>query len=1214
MPTVSVDESDRLALLHTSKLLDAEVDPAFDALVRLVAAHLRCPMAAINLLDGHRVWAMARIGIEHRQCSRNESFCDITINQNGRLLVSDTRLDPRFAHLPGAQQTDAPLLAYAAMPLVVEGHALGTLCAWDTAVREWTNAEVTCLKDAAIAATSLIETKIQAQRIRKLEARIRTASLAGSDWLWETNRKGQIEWVSASLLQHTGVDPGSEIGLSAGDIYVPRDDHTRASWERFQQAISRREPFTEAIAERDTPRGRITVSISGTPVFTSQGQFMGYRGASRNVTRQIDVEQQARLSDLLLRQAIESFEASVMISDPQGMVALSNSRWRSNMGEFFDPRDPHWPTLLRRLIREGVYPQAIGQEEAYFQWRMGLKHTEDPHEVQFGNKWLLIKDQMLPDGGAVHFAMDITQSKRDELDLAAQQKAVKESEARLTSVLQALPDSWLVVDAQGAYVDAQDNHTMLAQPIAELKGQAFGTAMAADNLDALRAALEQVQQTGRPQRVDYTQQAPSGGLKHFEARMAAMPNGLTLVLARDITERETSAEKLRVSEELYRAVATTISDGLVILELSGRVVAINAAATRILSLEPNIRWDAPEHSKLGIQLLEDDLMTPLPLDQWPMNQTIKQGLRVTDRVHALRRNDGAIVWVRVSSNLLRIGPHGEPFAAMATFRDITQEQRAVQALAQSEERWKFALDGAGDGVWDWNVLTGEVFFSARWKAMLGYGDDEILGCMAELTQRIHPDDRARVEDALQGYLQDNGGVFQSEFRLAHKSGHHIWILARGKVMARDEIGQATRIVGTHSDITPIKRAEQALREKHAAEAASLAKTQFLSRMSHEVRTPLNAVNGFAQLLKLQQDQSGFTDVTQRGYVEHILRAGQHLMGVVNDVLDLQQVETGILSLKSEVLTLSDEVRECVNLLGPLAQARHVSLSWSAKQDGQVCADRQRLRQVLMNVGSNAIKYNRSQGDVLFTIESQSQETLSVNITDTGPGMNEQQLARLFHPFERLGRETSNIEGTGLGLIITRSLIEAMGGHMEIRSQPGAGTRVTLTLPQAINPSAPSIAGSPASASPLSPVAMNHSSSPASDASTPARPLRVMYVEDNRINAMLFEEALRPFAQLELDVAEDGQMALSMARDKTPDVLVLDAHLPGMSGFEVLRALRTIPGLKDVPAYMCSADAMPEDVAKAHDEGFTGYWTKPIDIIEVTNVLCRLAAEPRPTSS
>ncbi|HET8694537.1 MAG TPA: response regulator, partial [Aquabacterium sp.] len=211
-----------------------------------------------------------------------------------------------------------------------------------------------------------------------------------------------------------------------------------------------------------------------------------------------------------------------------------------------------------------------------------------------------------------------------------------------------------------------------------------------------------------------------------------------------------------------------------------------------------------------------------------------------------------------------------------------------------------------------------------------------------------------------------------------------------------------------------------------------------------------------------------------------------------------------------------------------------------------------------------------------------------------------------------GRETSNIEGTGLGLIITRSLIEAMGGRMEIRSQPGAGTKVTLILTQASQAPDAASDAAPAADSLSSPLVMNNSLSETSDASTPARPLRVLYVEDNRINAMLFEEALRPYSQIELEVAEDGQMALSIAREKTPDVLVLDAHLPGMSGFEVLRALRTVPGLKQAPAYMCSADAMPEDVAKAQDEGFTGYWTKPIDIVEVTNVLCGLANELLPS--
>ncbi|MDE2000448.1 MAG: PAS domain-containing protein, partial [Burkholderiales bacterium] len=499
-------------------------------------------------------------------------------------------------------------------------------------------------------------------------------------------------------------------------------------------------------------------------------------------------------------------------------------------------------------------------------------------------------------------------------------------------------------------------------------------------------------------------------------------------------------------------------------------------------------------------------------------------------------------------------------------------------------------------------------FSVRWKAMLGYGEDEIHGGVEELARRIHSEDRPRIESALQDYLDGGDGVFQAEFRLAHKDGHYIWILARGKVVARDEQGLAIRVVGTHSDITPIKRAEQALREKHAAEAASLAKSQFLSRMSHEIRTPLNAVNGFAQLLKLQQEQSGITDTTQKGYVEHILRAGKHLMGVVNDVLDLQQVEAGVMVLKPEPLLVHEEICECLAMLEPLAQSRHITLHVDTADQSMVLADRQRLRQVLMNVGSNAIKYNYNGGQVHYTLETSHPDFVSVTISDSGPGMSPHQLSRLFQPFERLGRETSNIEGTGLGLIITRSLIEAMGGRMEIRSQPGAGTKVTLILTQASQAPDAASDAAPAADSLSSPLVMNHSLSETSDASTPARPLRVLYVEDNRINAMLFEEALRPYSQIELEVAEDGQMALSIAREKTPDVLVLDAHLPGMSGFEVLRALRTVPGLKQAPAYMCSADAMPEDVAKAQDEGFTGYWTKPIDIVEVTNVLCGLANE------
>jgi len=373
-------------------------------------------------------------------------------------------------------------------------------------------------------------------------------------------------------------------------------------------------------------------------------------------------------------------------------------------------------------------------------------------------------------------------------------------------------------------------------------------------------------------------------------------------------------------------------------------------------------------------------------------------------------------------------------------------------------------------------------------------------------------------------------------------------------------------------------------------------------MSHEIRTPLNAITGFAQLLqlKLEPDKQA---AQLRMFVDHILQGSDHLMALINDVLDLQKVESGVLSLHMEALQLVDEVSQCVGMLQPLASQRQVILSTTIPAAVRVLADRQRLRQVLMNVGSNAIKYNQAGGQVDFILSQTAAHFVTLTVKDTGPGMSSTELSKLFQPFERLGHETSGIEGTGLGLIITRSLIDAMGGSLQIESQPGSGTQVHIALPLASldlqPPKKPTLTTPDQTARQVP-------TSSSEDRKLNNAPLHVLYVEDNRINAMLFEEALRPYPELTLDIAEDGQMALAMAREKRPDVLVLDAHLPGMTGFEVLEALRTLPGLSDTPAFMCSADAMPDDLARAKAAGFTGYWTKPIDIMEVTSVLRGLA--------
>ncbi|MDE2402735.1 MAG: PAS domain S-box protein [Burkholderiales bacterium] len=1181
------DESERQALLHTSKLLDAEVTPAFDALTRLVASQLDCPMAMINLIDAHRVWAMAKVGIDLRQLSRDDSFCGATIRQNTPLVVTDTAQDKRFKATP-LVTGETKVRFYIGVPLMVQGHALGTVCAMDTQPRTLSDASTQVLKDLALAASALVESHINAQRFRKQEARVRTATLASSDWLWETDDQGVIQWVSASFAQHTSLSPSSEVGLTFRDLYMSRDDETRVSWDRFVSARSKRQPFYGAIADRITPRGQITVSISGTPVFNRAGRFMGYRGASRNITQQIAEENRSREADLLLRQAIESFNAGVMISAPDGRIRLCNTSWRQRFGIDATNDTTRWPDLLRKRIAAGLYPDAIGREAEFFQWRMNMVELSEPQEIRVANTWVLSKDHRLPDGSVVHFSMDISETKRHAAALAVQTQALTASEERLSAVLGSLPDLWFVLDAQGRHVAGHEEHPLLFN---DIKGKT-------QRSDASKA-LANAQATGEPQRLDYSLSV-GGKLRHFEARLAPMPDKHTLFLTRDMTERIEAAEQLRVSEELYRSVAATISDGLIVVDLDGRVAAINPAACRIYGVQPHELTRLTATDALPYEILSDDLSQPLPRAQWPIIEAIQTRVPIEERLHPVRHRDGSVFWIRISCHPLSISAEAQPFAVVATFRDITHERLASQALALSEERWKFALDGAGDGVWDWDPTTNRVFYSPRWKAMLGHEDAEISDSMDEFALRIHPTDRRLVSKALAGFLRHEQGLFQAEFRMRHKQGHDIWILSRGKIVSRDSQGQPLRVVGTHSDITPIKHAAQILREKQSAEAASAAKSEFLSRMSHEIRTPLNAVNGFGQLLKLQL--KAMPGATQHlNYVDQILHGSEHLMGLINDVLDLQKVEAGILTLKMEPLALHDKVQQCMDMLSPLAQQHDITLKADIDPHHHVQADGQRLRQILMNIGSNAIKYNQPGGSVRLYTEQRPGGSMALVIKDTGPGMSRQQLGRLFQPFERLGRETTSIEGSGLGLIITRSLIEAMGGSMEIQSQPGSGTRVDVVL-------------SPASTSNPNDAGQQPADLPAlkktQDVGThrePTLPLHVLYVEDNRINAMLFEEALRPYSQLSLDIAEDGQMALDMARDKNPDVLVLDAHLPGMSGFDVLKALRTdLPHLASTPAYMCSADAMPDDLARAKAAGFVGYWTKPIDIGHVTTVLCELA--------
>jgi signal transduction histidine kinase/ActR/RegA family two-component response regulator len=372
----------------------------------------------------------------------------------------------------------------------------------------------------------------------------------------------------------------------------------------------------------------------------------------------------------------------------------------------------------------------------------------------------------------------------------------------------------------------------------------------------------------------------------------------------------------------------------------------------------------------------------------------------------------------------------------------------------------------------------------------------------------------------------------------------------------------------------------------AAEAANHAKSDFLSRMSHELRTPLNAVLGFAQVL----ERRDLTDSQQQS-VTQIIKGGQHLLGLINDVLDISRIETGNLTLSSEPVLVADVVDDALELVEPLAAQRGITCSTIAADNPSryVLADRQRLKQVLLNLLSNAVKYNRAGGTVTISYEERD-ELLRIKVTDTGPGIPADRRALLFEPFERLGAEQTNIEGTGVGLSLSRRLAEAMNGVLDVDSNEGEGSTFWIELQVIEGPVEHHQRTSPeASSAPLAPAAIG--------------PLHtILYIEDNVANVKLIEHILDDRHDIHLITAMQGRLGIELALQHNPELILLDIHLPDIGGETVLAELRASPETATTPIVVLTADATERQNARLLAAGASAYLTKPIDVGQLLEIV------------
>ena len=649
----------------------------------------------------------------------------------------------------------------------------------------------------------------------------------------------------------------------------------------------------------------------------------------------------------------------------------------------------------------------------------------------------------------------------------------------------------------------------------------------------------------------------------------------------DITHIKKTELSLRIMERAIDASSCCISIADA-RKPDNPLIYVNPAFERVTG------YSRDEVLGRNARFLQGKEMEQSGLDE--IRAVLREG-RVGEALVHNYRKDGTVYW-----NDLRIAPVHDNQGRLTHFigisDDVTERREADDVLRRSEERLRRSQLYANIGTWDWNIRTGELICSERIDSLFGYPDHKSDNSHLSYFGNIHPDDRQRVTDAINACLIQ-GDEFNIEFRCIWSDGAVHWLLERGDVL-RDKDGMPLNLLGVVQDITKRKLAEiQSIVAKDEAERANNAKSEFLSSMSHELRTPMNAILGFGQLLEID---IGLSE-DQADYVNEILKAGRHLLELINEVLDLSKIESGNIDLSLEALPCAELVNECLMLIKPIAQAQDIAINAAAIGGYLIKADRTRLKQVLLNLLSNAIKYNRPQGQVSIQVSAQN-GLVRLAVSDTGYGIPAMRQQELFQPFSRLGAEETDIEGTGIGLIISRRLIEMMGGNIDMESEEGRGSTFWIELPETVL---------------LQSVSNSHSEEQTIKTGAAIdRKLHytVLYIEDNPANLRLVAQILARKPQLQLITAHTSELGLELASAHRPDLILLDINLPDMDGYQLLSVLRSLASVKKTPVIAISANAMPRDIDRGMAAGFDGYLTKPIDVVRFLEAVDRLLPDGR----
>jgi PAS domain S-box-containing protein len=1027
-------------------------------------------------------------------------------------------------------------------------------------------------------ANDALEAEVQQHRAARDELLQRTRELevifrALPDLYFRLADDGTILSYRAGSDNGLYVDPDAFLGHRLQDVMPPdvgrRFDVARAEVRRTGQVAAME--YTLPAPGEPAERGYEARLVPLAP-----GELAA---VVRDITERRQAEAAVQASEESYRGLFDNLTELVYIQDLQGRFLNVNQAvvraYGYTRGELLGQR----PDIL-------AAPEVDMEDTVR---RFGLAVAGEPQRCEW---WGRRKDgsvfpKELSLARSTYFGQDaVIAVARDVTERVEAERALRAREEHFRRLIEHASDPVSIIGTDGTILyESEAVERMFGWSVAEGLGTSGWDRVHPDDHPAVAAALEDVvAHPGKTGSVEFRYRDGWGAWRIVEVvgkTLTDDPEDGVVINTRDVTARRMAEEALRESEERYRALIENGHDIILILDPeTGRIRYQSPSMERILGYAPR--------DLAGRDVFE--LVHPADAENVRASIALAVASPGTTRSaeYCFLHRDGG--WRHLETFGRTLLPDSGAQGLVLNTRDITERKEAEDAVRRSENHFRRMIENAQDNIVILDRAGVMTYQSPSVLRTLGYTPEELVGRSA--FDFVHPDDAGLLAAEMEKTFDEPGYVGQVEYRFRHRDGGWRYLEALGQTLSPDSADEG--VVANVRDVTERRLAEGALRRATAeAEAANRAKSEFLSRMSHELRTPMNSILGFAQLL----DRAGLQADQHRG-VGHILTAGRHLLRLINEVLDIARIESGRQQLSLEPVRLDAVLQEVLVLSRPLAAQAAVSLTAvRVPKTVFVRADRQRLVQVLLNLVTNAVKYNRPGGAVWVEWETVpavegGEPRLRLRVRDTGRGIAPEQREHLFVPFERLGAEFTEVEGTGLGLALSRRLVEAMAGELALEHSGPEGSSFVLDLHVGDDP----LEGLAHRAAPAA---------PALDAGAPCAAVTLLYVEDNLANLTLVESILESRPGWRTIPALQGRLGAELAREHEPDLVLLDLHLPDVQGDEVLRRLRADVRTAHIPVVMVSADATPRTIERLRAQGADAYLTKPLDVDEFLATIDRL---------